>query len=420
MERALITHNKHWKEPYNGLYQRSVYSKLVDLLSLKQIQVLKGIRRSGKTTLFRLLINHLSKTVDPKSILYVNLDDPYFSDLYSSSKNLYSLLELSEKVTGVPVQYLFLDEVQNVEAWEKFVKAIYDNEVVKKIFVTGSNSSLLEGEYAKLLSGRYIETEIHAPTFSEVLSVRGIGSRFELLDRKVEALRLIDEMMEFGSFFEVLDAEQHKRDIILSYYDTIVFKDCIANNNLRDAKTFKEVAHFMITNTASLYSYTSVSKAMGVNDGTVKEYIHVLEDSYICQEIKQYAFSLKEQIRSKKKVYINDNGFLSQTSFKFSQNYGKTFENLVYTEFNKRGYEIYFHNKDFECDFICKKDDQLLAVQVCYELTPQNRPREFGGLEKLKLKTDRKLLVTYNQSEAKADGIEVIAFWDIFSGTESI
>lgn len=420
MEKALITHNKHWKWPYNGLYPRSVYSKLVDLLSLKQIQVLKGIRRSGKTTLFRLLINHLSETVDPKSILYVNLDDPYFSDLYNSSKSLYSLLEPSEKVTGVPVQYLFLDEVQNVEAWEKFVKAIYDNEVVKKIFVTGSNSSLLEGEYAKLLSGRYIETEIHAPTFSEVLNVRGIDSRFELLDRKVEALRLIDEMMEFGSFFEVLDAEQHKRDIILSYYDTIVFKDCIANNNLRDAKTFKEVAHFMITNTASLYSYTSVSKAMGVNDGTVKEYIHVLEDSYICQEIKQYAFSLKEQIRSKKKVYINDNGFLSQTSFKFSQNYGKTFENLVYTEFNKRGYEIYFHNKDFECDFICKKDDQLLAVQVCYELTPQNRPREFGGLEKLKLNTGRKLLVTYNQSEGMEDGVEVVAFWDFFAGTELI
>lgn len=416
MDKALITHNKHWKEPYQGLYPRSVYDDLLSLLTLRQIQVLKGIRRSGKTTLFRLLINHLCETVDPKSILYVNLDDPYFSELYSDSKSLYSLLELSEKVTGEPVQYLFLDEVQNVEAWEKFVKAVYDNEVVKKIFVTGSNSSLLEGEYAKLLSGRYIETEVHAPTFSEVLNVRGVHSRFDLLDRKAEALRLVDELMEFGSFFEVLGAGQHKRDIILSYYDTIVFKDCIANNNLRDAKTFKEIAHFMITNCASLYSYTSVSKALGINDGTVKEHIHVLEDSYICQEIRPYAFSLKEQIRSKKKIYINDNGFLSQTSFKFSKNYGKTFENLVYTEFNKRGYEIYFHNKGFECDFICKKDDQLIAVQVCYELTPQNRQREFGGLEKLKIKADQKLLLTYNQSEPSENGIEVIAFWDFFSG----
>lgn len=418
MEKALFTHNKHWKEPYSGLYQRSIYSSLLGLLSLRQIQVLKGIRRSGKTTLFRLLINHLSETVNPKSILYVNLDDPYFSDLYGNSKSLYSLLELSEKVTGEPVQYLFLDEVQNIEAWEKFVKAIYDNEVVKKIFVTGSNSSLLEGEYAKLLSGRYIETEVHAPTFAEILKVRGIGSRFDLLDRKIEALRLTDEIMEYGSFFEVLEEPEHKRSIILSYYDTIVFKDCIANNNLRDAKTFKEVTHFMITNSGSLYSYTSISKALGVNDGTVKEYIHVLEDSYICKEIRPYAFSLKEQIRSKKKVYVNDNGFLSQTSFKFSQNFGKTFENLVYTELNKRGYEIYFHNKDFECDFICKKEGRLIAVQVCYELTPHNRQREFGGLEKLKLKTNHKWLVTYNQSEASVNGIEVIAFWDLFSGLD--
>ena len=339
-----------------------------------------------------------------------------FADELNIDLALYSLLELSEKVTGQPVQYLFLDEVQNVEAWEKFVKAIYDNEVVKKIFVTGSNSSLLEGEFAKLLSGRYIETEVYAPTFAEILNVRGFNTRFDLVDRKVEALRLTDEMMEYGSFFEVVEAAQHKRDIILSYYDTIVFKDCIVNNNLRDAKAFKEVAHFMITNSGSLYSYNSVAKALGGNEGTVKEYIRALEDSYICKEIKQYAFSLKEQVRSKKKLYISDNGFLSQTSFKFSQNFGQTFENLVYTELSKNGYEIYFHNKDFECDFICRKDDRLIAIQVCYELTPHNRQREFKGLEKPKLKTDQKLLLTYNQSEPSVDGIEVVAFWDYFSG----
>ena len=88
----------------------------------------------------------------------------------------------------------------------------------------------------------------------------------------------------------------------------------------------------------------------------------------------------------------------------------------MYTELNKNGYEIYFHNKDFECDFICKNDDRLIAIQVCYELTPHNRLREFKGLEKLKFKTDQKLLLAYNQSEASVDGIEVVAFWDYFSG----
>jgi predicted AAA+ superfamily ATPase len=415
LEEALLKHNLHWKQPYANLYERELFQPIIEKLHLRQIHVLKGIRRSGKTTLFKLVINHLVQEVDSKSILYINLDDPYFTELYSESKNLYKLLEMSEKLTGVKVQYLFLDEVQNVKGWEKFIKAIYDNEVVKKIFITGSNSSLLDGEYATLLSGRYIQDRVTAPSFSEILNLKGIKSRFELIDRKVEALKIIDEMMMFGSFFEVLREPTHKREIILSYYETIIFKDCIANNNLRDAKTFKEVVNFLISNSGNLYSYNSISKALGVNDNSIKEYIRVVEDAYMAQEIKQYSYSLKEQVKSKKKLYINDNGILSQTSFKFSKNLGKNFENLVYTELIKGEYEIYFHNKDFECDFIVKKNEKLIAIQVCYELTKENRERERNGLLKLKLNLDEKILLTYNQNEIENETIKTVAFWDYFS-----
>ena len=416
MEEALFTHNLHWKRPYANLYERGLFPSIIKKLHLRQIHLLKGIRRSGKTTLFKLIINHLCKEIDSKSILYVNLDDPYFSELYSDSRHLYRLLELAKKSTGVAVEYLFLDEVQNVKGWERFVKAIYDNEVVKKIFITGSNSSLLDGEYATLLSGRYIQDRVTAPSFSEILKIKGIKSRFELIDRKVEALKIVDEMMLFGSFFEVLEEPTHKREIILSYFETIVFKDCIANNNLRDAKTFKEVVNFLISNSSNLYSYNSISKALGVNDNTIKEYIRVVEDAYMAQEIKHYSYSLKEQIKSKKKLYINDNGILAQTSFRFSKDYGKSFENLVYTELVKDGYEIYFYNKNFECDFIVKRDEQLIAIQVCYELTTQNRERERNGLLKLKLRVDKKILLTYNQNERSLEDIETVAFWDYFSG----
>ena len=414
MENTLYKHNLHWKSPYKNLYQRDIFDSIIARLHLRQIHVLKGIRRSGKTTLFKLIINYLMQSVDSKSILYVNLDDPYFTELYSDSKHLYKLLELSEKSTGVKVEYLFLDEVQNVKHWEKFVKSIYDNEVVTKIFVTGSNSSLLDGEYATLLSGRYLQDKITAPSFLEVLKINNINSRLDLIGRKSEVLKIVDDMMEFGSFFEVLREPTFKRDIILSYYETIIFKDCIANNNLRDAKTFKEITNFIISNSSNLYSYNSIAKATGINDNSIKEYIRVLEDSYLCSEIKQYSYSLKEQIKSKKKIYINDNGFLAQTAFRFSKNLGSTFENLVYTEFRKQGYEIYFYNKDFECDFICKKENKLIAVQVCYELTGQNREREFNGLKKLKIEVNRKILLTYNQSEELNEGIEVLAFWDWF------
>ena len=414
MESAIVKNNPHWKKPYENLYQRGIFDKIIEKLHLRQIQVFKGIRRSGKTTLFKLLINHLLKYHDARTILYINLDDPFFTEIYNDSKHLYRVLELSEKITGKKVEYLFLDEVQNVTQWEKFVKAVYDNATVKKIFVTGSNSSLLDGEYATLLSGRYISERVTPLSFREVLGVKGITDRLELIQHRAEVLKVIDEMMMFGSFFEVIKEPEFKREIILSYYETIILKDCIANNNLRDAKAFKEVSNFIISNASNLYSYNSIARATGINDNTIKDYIHVLEDSYMCAEIKQYAYSLKEQIRSKKKIYINDNGFLAQTSFRFSKNFGTTFENLVYTEFVKRGYEIYFYHKEFECDFVCKKEGNLIAVQVCYELTPQNLPREINGLEKLKIDVDQKLLITYNQNEPVRDDIGVVAFWDYF------
>ncbi len=415
MEEALLIHNLHWKKSYSNLYKRELFNSIVEKLHLRQIHILKGIRRSGKTTLFKLIINHLLKEVDKKSILYLNLDDPYFSELYSNSKHLYKILEMSEKITGTKVKYLFLDEVQNVKDWEKFVKSIYDNEIVKKIFITGSNSSLLDGEYATLLSGRYIQDMVTTPSFSEILNIKGIVSRFDLIDRKVEALKIVDEIIRFGSFFEVLKESIYKREIILSYFETIIFKDCIANNNLRDAKIFKEVVNFLVSNSGNLYSYNSISKAIGINDNSIKEYIRVVEDAYMAKEIKQYSYSLKEQIKGKKKLYINDNGILVQTSFRFSKNYGKNFENLVYTELFKNGYDIYFHNKDFECDFIVKKDKELIAIQVCYELTSENRDRERNGLKKLKININEKILLTYNQNETISEGIKTIAFWDYFS-----
>ena len=140
----------------------------------------------------------------------------------------------------------------------------------------------------------------------------------------------------------------------------------------------------------------------------------------MCNEIKQYSYSLKEQIKTKKKIYINDNSFLSQTSFRFSKDFGKRFENLVYTELLKQEFNIFYYNKDFECDFICVKDDKIIAIQVCYGLTSQNIAREVGGLKKLKIRADEKVLITYNQDRYSIktdldDDITIVPFWDFFS-----
>jgi len=152
---------------------------------------------------------------------------------------------------------------------------------------------------------------------------------------------------------------------------------------------------------------------VGINDKSAKEYLSYLEESYLCTELKQFSFSLKEQQSSKKKIYFNDNGFVA-LSFKFSSNHGKLLENLVLTELIKEGYEVYFYNKNFECDFIVKKENKLLAIQVCYELNSENQKRELNGLKKLPFEVEEKIVLTYNQSE-DLEGIRVVAFGEFFS-----
>ncbi|MDD5401334.1 MAG: ATP-binding protein [Sulfurimonas sp.] len=413
MEKVIISQNKHWDKPYANLYDRDVFEKLLSNLKTKHIQVLQGIRRSGKSTLFKLLINHLSTITDPQEILYLNLDDPFFIKYSNDAASFYEIIQTAKKLTAKPIKYLFLDEVQAIKGWERYVKSVYDSEEFTKIFITGSNSSLLSGDLATLLSGRYITLKVYPLSFKEMLQINHIRNLIELHKELPKVLNIIDNMMQFGSFVEVSQAEdEFKRELLKTYYETILLKDCVANNSIRDIKSFKELSFYAITNLTSLYSHSSVSKAIGINDKSAKEYISYLENCYLFSELKLYSYSLKEQQNNKKKLYLSDNGFI-HLGFSFSSNFGKLLENLVFCELQKRGYELYFYNKDTECDFIAKKEDKTLAIQVCYELNDQNRKREINGLNKLPFQVDEKILITYNQKN-RIETIDIVPFWEYF------
>ena len=415
MEKLILSQNIHWKNPYKNLYIRSDLSKIIDRLELKQIEAIQGIRRSGKSTIFKLLINYLSKKNDPKQILYINLDDPFFIPFANDATKFHDIMQSAEKLTGQKVKYLFLDEVQSINGWERYVKSAYDMELFEKIFITGSNATFLDGELAKLLTGRYLSTKIYPLSFKEILMINSIESYMDIVDQRAKVLGIVGNMMEYGSFVEIYNSpKQFRRDLIKSYYETILLKDCVSNNAIRDVKSFKELSYYLISNMTSLYSYSSLSKAVGVTDVSTKEYLSYLEDSFLMQELKQFSFSLKEQNSSKKKIYLKDNGFML-LNFRFSQNLGILFENLVYTELIKAGYDVYFYNKNFECDFIAKKENKTIAIQVCYELNDRNRKREFNGLIKLPFGVDEKVLLTYNQDDdSRDDEIKVVRFWEYF------
>lgn len=416
MERAILEQNPHWKgENYKNLYKRSFFDRLKDNLQVKHIQILTGIRRSGKSTIFRMLVNELMKTENPKSILMLNMDDPLYFEVWEKPGSFYKMIELAEKLTGEKIKYLFIDEAQAVKGWETFVKSAYDSEIFQKIFVTGSNSSFLNNEYSTLLSGRYLDEKVFPYSFPEILAQNGIHNYLDAVGETPKVLRLLDECLEWGCFPEIvpLRDERLKSNLLKSYFDSIIMKDCISRYQIGEVATFKKLLLYGISNAGSVHSYKSLGIAAGTNENTAKKYINILNDSHIIQDVSNFAFSLKENVRNSHKIYVADNGITNSVSYRFWDNKAKLFENFVFNELQKqRNEEITFANSETECDFVIKNKFDYQAVQVCYELMPGNHAREVRGFERIEkeVKLSKKTIITYNQS-AEIDDIEVIPVW---------
>jgi len=349
-------------------------------------------------------------------ILYLNLEDPFFIKFSHSPEKLYEVIDTARKLTGKNIRYLFLDEVQAIDGWEKYVKTVYDNDVFEKIFITGSNAALLNGEFATLLTGRYLSSMVYPLSLSELLAIKNITTYVQMVRRKTDVLAQVDAMLRYGSFVEVFDSDEDlKRDIVSTYYDSILLKDCVSNNHIRDIKSFKELSYYLISNITATYSYSSLGKAVGIHDQSAREFVQYLQQAWLLFELRLFSWSVKEQQNNRKKPYVMDNGFIN-LSFAFSSNSGRLLENLVFSELCKAGKELYFYNKGFECDFIIKNaDHSLAALQVCHELTDRNEKREVGSLKKIDVQYPfvSKTIITYNQ-ETTIDGIDVIPFWKFF------
>ena len=419
MEQTIINQNPHWTgKKYSNLLQRKIFELLKTNLQTRHIQILTGIRRSGKSSLFAMLINELMKENKPKSILKLNLDDPSFFEIWNNPASIYSLIETAEKITGEKVEYLFLDEAQVVDKWETFVKSVYDTETFKKIFVTGSNSSFLQNEYATFLSGRYLENSVFTYSFAEILNQNNINSYFDLVSNTPKVLQLLDKCLEWGCFPEIISTknEEIKTSLLNSYFDSIIMKDCISRYQIADIATFKKLLLYSISNIGSIFSYKSLGRAAATNENTAKKYISILNDSYIISDVSNFAFSLKENVRNSHKLYSADNGIINAVSYRFWDNKAKLFENFVFNELQKKQFdEITFANNNGECDFVAKKGLEYQAIQVCYELTPENNRRKFNGFATIEndVEVSKKIIITYNR-EMQDDNITIIPAWKYF------
>lgn len=417
MEKTLIQQNPQWNgQPFEGLTGRKVMENLTAKQGLPHIQILTGVRRCGKSTVFKLLMNDLLLSgVSPKSILNINLDAPVFIPIWDNTQNLRQVTEAAEQLTGERVDYLFLDEIQQMKDWEVFVKAAYDAQSFRKIYVTGSNSNLLKNRFSSMLSGRYFANEVRPFSLAEAFSTIGVRSVLDAYQHLPKVLRLTSSIIKNGTFPEIVLGnmdENVKAELLHSYFESIVQKDCILYNAIRDPHLFYKCANYLLQNVGNRFSLQQLGKSLGSNENTMGGYLNYLCDSYICSDIRNFTFSQKETKRSDHKCYCIDNGLMQANTQRFSPDNGRFFENIVFNELVNKDYQnISFDNSKGECDFLAWKDGCVHAFQVCYELTDYNREREFDGFAVPQIPVKTKTIITYNQKEQTGD-IRVVPLWE--------
>jgi predicted AAA+ superfamily ATPase len=397
-----------------GIRREEQLSSLTGLVKAKEIVGITGVRRSGKSTLLYQLIDALiSGGVPAKNILYFNFDEPLQEKGINALDHVYrTFLELHNPPNR---HYLFLDEVQNVDEWERWVKTQYDLKGEKiKFFVTGSNTSMLSLSLAKLLTGRMLSCVVYPLSFKEFLAFNG----FILKDSDMQKDELKHHLMKYaeeGGFPEsVLDKNTElNRQRLREYYNSILFRDIVAARKIKESAKLAELSQYAATNMSCACSYNKISKSINLNINTLKEYLYYLEAAYLIFQAKHFSYSLKESlsIQKPRKTYYIDNGMRNSIAARFSPDTGKLVENLVFLELKRRGYELYHWKGKNVVDIVAKEiNGTIHAINVTYGETIDQR--EITGLLEFKENYPKAttLLIT-KDIEKTADGIRHIPLY---------
>ncbi|MFA5993926.1 MAG: ATP-binding protein [Parcubacteria group bacterium] len=377
-----------------------------DLIRNKKITVISGVRRSGKSTLLKELAARY------ENYYYFNFEDERLLDFSAADFNV--LYELFLSMYGEQ-KTIFFDEIQNIFGWEKFVRRLFEEGY--KIFVTGSNAKLLSSELATSLTGRYLKIELFPFSFGEYLVFNGfLPKKVYTTNEKAKLVNYLKKYFDYGGFPEVVLSQSEEE--LKQLYQDILIKDLIVRFKIKDGKSFRELALFLLSNSGTKISYNNLKKILNFKSvTTVKKYVELLESAYLNFTISKFDYSLKKQIVNDKKVYSIDTGLISHVAFSFSENRGRVLENNVFLELKRRDEEVYYDFGKKEVDFLLKKGRIItMAIQVTTELNKENRERELAGLTEAMQKYDLKegFVITMDQEENiknKTGVIRIIPVW---------
>lgn len=376
------------------MIKRKLYlDQIGRLIDKEPIKIITGVRRSGKTYLLKSISSELKdKGVADENILLISFESMKYNKIENFKQLDECIVNLTQNING-KIYFLF-DEIQNVKNWEKSINS-YRVDFDCDIYITGSNSELLSGELATLISGRYFQINIYPFSFSEFIQYK---KEIENID--VSNLNeLFGEYVKFGGMPPIQQIDkQDKYSYLDDIYGTLQLKDIITRHNIRNSDMLSRILDYVIMNLGKNFSATNIAKYMKhdgrkISKDTILDYLLYSKNACFIHQVQREDIKGKKVLLHNEKYYLVDHGFY-QAKYGGIENIGSILENIVYIELLRRGYDIkigFFNEK--EIDFVCTKGNEKIYVQVTYKLSGDEPiEREFSGLLKINDNFDKYVL----------------------------
>lgn len=360
--------------------------QLKPFINKPQIKIITGIRRSGKSTVLLLLKNELlAAGIKNEHIITINFESFAFAEILKA-KELYNYIK--ERINTSDKYYLLLDEIQEVEDWEKAVNS-FKVDFNVDIYLTGSNSHLLSSELATYLAGRYIEFPIYTLSYSEFLDFK----KNYFLDDMDKGNHFIEYLRKGG--FPVIHASNYSEEsaykVVYDIYSSVILRDTVQRYNIRDIELLERVVKYVFDNIGNTFSGKNVadyfkSQQRRVDINTVYNYLNALEGAFILYRVPRYDIKGKEILKTQEKFYVGDISIVYATMGYRDRVISGILENIVFLELKRRGYNVSIGKlENTEVDFVAEKPGEKIYVQVAYKLeNKQTVEREFGNLLTIK------------------------------------
>lgn len=387
------------------MIKRKFYlEKIVKLIDTEDIKVITGVRRCGKTVLLKQIIDELeNRGIASENIIYMSFESSKYKNIRNDDDLDEFIFSKTNNLNGKI--YLLFDEIQKVKNWEVSLNS-YRVDLECDIYITGSNSQLLSGELATLISGRYISINMLPFSFKELIQYH------DEMHENIDEIKLFEQYLSYGGFPGLLNYEnEEKEKYLYDLYSTIVLNDILYKNKVKDLDLLERLMEFMISNIGQLFSANSISKYIKnenrkTTPHTIINYMDYARNAFIFYQIK------RENIKQKRKLLISDKYYLVDSGFYFifngstQRNWGQLLENIVFLELIRQGYSITIGKiQDLEVDFVCRKANQIKYIQVSQSILDENtRKREFKSLEKIS-DSYLKYVISMDSFDFSANGI---------------